>query len=54
MTGISALMASYGTSLPTLVYDLDAANYSAVPWEFDIGWMYIKGLEFLGLAKLKG
>jgi len=31
MTGVTALMASYGTSLPTLVYDLDAANYSAVP-----------------------
>ena len=32
MTGVSALMASYGgTSGPTLVLDLDAANYSAVP-----------------------
>jgi len=31
MTGVTALMTSYGTSLPTLVYDLDAANYSAVP-----------------------
>ena len=32
MTGVTALMTSYGgSSLPTLVYDLDAANYSAVP-----------------------
>jgi len=32
MTGVSALMTSYGgSSLPTLIYDLDAANYSAVP-----------------------
>ena len=34
MTGVTALMASYGASGPapaTLVYDLDAANYSAVP-----------------------
>jgi hypothetical protein len=32
MTGVTALMTSYGGStLPTLVYDLDAANYSAVP-----------------------
>jgi hypothetical protein len=33
MTGVSAIMAGYGggTSTPTLVYDLDAANYSAVP-----------------------
>ena len=29
-------------------------KFSLKPWEFDIGWMYIKGLEFLGLAKLKG
>jgi stearoyl-CoA desaturase (delta-9 desaturase) len=28
-------------------------KFSRKPWEFDIGWMYIKGLEFLGLAKLK-
>jgi stearoyl-CoA desaturase (delta-9 desaturase) len=28
-------------------------KFSQKPWEFDIGWMYIKGLEFLGLAKLK-
>lgn len=33
MTGVSAIMASYGVRelLPTLVLDLDAANYSAVP-----------------------
>jgi hypothetical protein len=32
MTGVTALMTSYGgSSLPTLIYDLDAANYSAVP-----------------------
>jgi hypothetical protein len=31
MTGVTALMTSYGISLPTLIYDLDAANYSAVP-----------------------
>jgi stearoyl-CoA desaturase (delta-9 desaturase) len=29
-------------------------KFSQKWWEFDIGWMYIKGLEFLGLAKLKG
>jgi stearoyl-CoA desaturase (delta-9 desaturase) len=29
-------------------------KFSLKPWEFDIGWMYIKGLEFLSLAKLKG
>jgi hypothetical protein len=31
MTGVTALMTSYGSPLPTLIYDLDAANYSAVP-----------------------
>jgi hypothetical protein len=32
MTGVSAIMASYKAStMPTLVYDLDAANFSAVP-----------------------
>ena len=31
MTGISAVLAGYGTSDPILVYDLDAANFSAVP-----------------------
>lgn len=30
------------------------AKLSKTAKEFDIGWMYIKGLEFLGLAKLKG
>jgi stearoyl-CoA desaturase (delta-9 desaturase) len=37
-------------------HHLDPASpkFSRKPWEFDIGWMYIKGLEFLGLAKLKG
>ena len=29
-------------------------KFSLKSWEFDIGWVYIKGLEFLGLAKLKG
>jgi stearoyl-CoA desaturase (delta-9 desaturase) len=28
-------------------------KFSIKPWEFDIGWMYIKVFEFLGLAKLK-
>ena len=32
MTGVTALMASYGgSSLPTLIYDLDAANFAALP-----------------------
>lgn len=34
MTGVTAIMASYGTAVPpgpALVLDLDAANYSAVP-----------------------
>jgi len=32
MTGVTALMTSYGTTVPSaLVLDLDAANYSAVP-----------------------
>ena len=26
---------------------------SVKPWEFDIGWMYIRGFELLGLAKSK-
>jgi stearoyl-CoA desaturase (delta-9 desaturase) len=30
------------------------AKLSKTAKEFDIGWMYIKVLEFLGLAKLKG
>ena len=28
-------------------------KFSRKPWEFDIGWMYIKSLEWLGLAKIK-
>jgi stearoyl-CoA desaturase (delta-9 desaturase) len=37
-------------------HHLDPASpkFSQRWFEFDIGWMYIKGLEFLGLAKLKG
>lgn len=31
MTGAIAVMAGYGTSDPTLIYDLDAANFAAVP-----------------------
>jgi hypothetical protein len=31
MTGAIAVMAGYGTSDPALVYDLDAANFAAVP-----------------------
>lgn len=27
-------------------------KFSRKPWEFDIGWMYIKSLEWLGLAKI--
>jgi stearoyl-CoA desaturase (delta-9 desaturase) len=36
-------------------HHLDPASpkFSLKPWEFDIGWMYIKVFEFLGLAKLK-
>ena len=30
-----------------------SAKFSARPWEFDIGWMYIKIFEFFGLAKVK-
>ena len=33
--------------------DIANPKFSQKWWEFDIGWMYIKGLEFLGLAKLK-
>jgi stearoyl-CoA desaturase (delta-9 desaturase) len=34
----------------------DGANpkFSQKPWEFDIGWMYIRILQFFGLAKLRG
>ena len=34
--------------------DIANPKFSQKWWEFDIGWMYIKGLEFAGLAKLKG
>lgn len=30
-----------------------SAKFSVKWWEFDIGWMYIKLLSFLGLAKIK-
>jgi hypothetical protein len=30
MTGVTALMTSYGISLPTLIYDLDAATYTGL------------------------
>ena len=30
-----------------------SAKFSVKWWEFDIGWMYIKALSFLGLAKVK-
>ena len=33
--------------------DIANPKFSQKWWEFDLGWMYIKGLEFLGLAKLK-
>jgi stearoyl-CoA desaturase (delta-9 desaturase) len=37
-------------------HHLDPASpkFSRKSWEFDIGWTYIKVLEKLGLAKLKG
>jgi stearoyl-CoA desaturase (delta-9 desaturase) len=31
-----------------------SAKFSQKPWEFDIGWMYIRILKFFGLAKLRG
>jgi stearoyl-CoA desaturase (Delta-9 desaturase) len=36
-------------------HHLDPASpkFSRKPWEFDIGWMYIKVLEFCKLAKVK-
>ena len=36
-------------------HHLDPASpkFSRKPWEFDIGWMYIKVLEFFKLAKIK-
>ncbi len=30
-----------------------SAKFSLKPWEFDIGWMYIRILAFFGLAKVK-
>ena len=30
-----------------------SARFSVKPWEFDIGWMYIRMLENLGLARVK-
>lgn len=30
-----------------------SAKFSVNPWEFDIGWLYIRTLVFLGLAKVK-
>ncbi|MHC8441045.1 MAG: DesA family fatty acid desaturase [Candidatus Eutrophobiaceae bacterium] len=30
-----------------------SAKFSYHPWEFDIGWLYIRIMEFLGLAKVK-
>ncbi len=30
-----------------------SAKFSIKPWEFDIGWMYIRILETIGLAKVK-
>jgi len=30
-----------------------SARFSMRPWEFDIGWAYIRGLELLGLASVK-
>ena len=30
-----------------------SAKFSVKPYEFDVGWMYIRGMEMLGLAKVK-
>jgi stearoyl-CoA desaturase (Delta-9 desaturase) len=30
-----------------------SAKFSVKPYEFDIGWVYIRGLEMLGLAKVR-
>ena len=30
-----------------------SAKFSVKPYEFDIGWVYIRGLEMLGLAKVQ-
>jgi hypothetical protein len=35
MTGVTALMTSYGISLPTLIYDLDAATYTGLSASFN-------------------
>jgi len=34
-------------------YNGSSAKLSTKPWEFDIGWMYIKILSTLGLAKIR-
>ena len=30
-----------------------SAKFSVKPYEFDVGWMYIRGMEMIGLAKVK-
>ena len=30
-----------------------SAKFSIKPYEFDVGWMYIRGMEMVGLAKVK-
>jgi stearoyl-CoA desaturase (delta-9 desaturase) len=30
-----------------------SAKFSVKPYEFDVGWVYIRGLEMMGLAKVK-
>jgi len=30
-----------------------SAKFSVKPYEFDVGWMYIRGMEMLGLARVK-
>ncbi len=30
-----------------------SAKFSVKPYEFDVGWLYIRGLEMLGLAKVR-
>ena len=30
-----------------------SAKFSVKPYEFDVGWLYIRGLEILGLAKVR-
>jgi stearoyl-CoA desaturase (delta-9 desaturase) len=30
-----------------------SAKFATRPWEFDIGWMYIRGLQAIGLARVK-